>query len=383
MASFFFRGNALWVRGTIHGKQYRLSVNRKNTDGGFNTWFKKQNADIVLQNLITESEEKAVISFKTDLLSFGLMIIESKVRVGDATKADYARLLKDQIVPFLEQKGKREGRPITKDISLLNPNDVLNLTLYLQKQFSGSRAKRATEVLKTILDEAIVYKVIESTPFDSKNLKNLKFDTKPVSNETYTTSETKTILDNSKGWLRVYLEILFKYGLRAGEAMGLQWSDFDFENGVLYLQRSVTKGVINIGTQGGKNHERRIHLFPATVSLLKNYYEVRPHNEWLFVGKEKSYFKESKTIIENHFKPFLKEIGVPYKTIRATRRTHTSIMSFGGGHKEDIQEQIGHKKGSKVTEKHYIDRGVLTPKQSQLLSIRNEEIFDFMLENGC
>ncbi|WP_228127014.1 site-specific integrase [Aliarcobacter butzleri] len=191
------------------------------------------------------------------------------------------------------------------------------------------------------------------------------------------------ILKNAKGWFKIFIELSFKLGLRTGECMALKWSDFNFETEKLFLQRSITKGVIteqDKNSLSNKNHFRIIQLFPDLVKLLKTYYEVRPSDEWLFINKDGRYYRESKTIVDYHLKPLLKKINVEYKTLYATRRSYASVMSYGGENLENIQMIMGHTKGSKITERHYIDPRILKLEHDKLNAQKQQDIFNMMIE---
>ncbi|WP_418186542.1 hypothetical protein [Aliarcobacter lanthieri] len=50
----------------------------------------------------------------------------------------------------------------------------------------------------------------------------------------------------------------------------------------------------------------------------------------------------------------MKKIGVEYKGVYATRRTYVSLMRQSEKIKlEDIQEVVGHRKSSNITDRHY------------------------------
>jgi integrase len=60
------------------------------------------------------------------------------------------------------------------------------------------------------------------------------------------------------------LVLLFSTGLRRGEALGLHWSDVDFDSRVLTVRRSITKE--GVGTpKSGK--ARRVPMTPALAEI--------------------------------------------------------------------------------------------------------------------
>ena len=97
-----------------------------------------------------------------------------------------------------------------------------------------------------------------------------------------------------------------------------------------------------------------IYLFPETLDLLRKYFNFKPDDKWLFVTKTGEPFLQGDTIRNYHIKPLLNKIGVEYKAVYATRRTYISIMRQSEKIMiEDIQDVVGHKKGSNITDKHY------------------------------
>lgn len=55
-------------------------------------------------------------------------------------------------------------------------------------------------------------------------------------------------------------------------------------------------------------------------------------------------------------------------------------MSYGGENLEDIQKIMGHSKGSKITEKHYIDPRILKLEHDKLNTQKQQDIFNMMVE---
>jgi integrase len=266
---------------------------------------------------------------------------------------------------------------------------VVDWINYLKDNLSGSRAKFNKNLLASIFRYAHNdLQILDRNVFDTETVRRIKFDTKNVDTEVYTIAEVSKILQEATNWLKVYLDLSFKYGFRPGEIMVLKWKDIDLENGILYLKRSLNKdGLIiehskNKSNSGNKNHLRRIPLFDSSLSLLKSYAEVKQDKDWLFTNKDGKPFMQSASIINYHLKPFLNKIGVEYKTLYATRRSYASIMNFSGEDLEKIQEVMGHKKGSTVTEDHYILEEVLSAGDLKKQAHKQEELFDTLVSMG-
>lgn len=343
--SFYERGGRIYVQATINGRTIKKSTGKK-VDSINKAWMKRQNPSDVLLNIIGVEKEKK--SKDISIEDYGFKIINATcVNRGIETQKDFLRILDKTIIPFFKFYN-------LKDVKV---TDILELLKRTDSKFCNDRAKRVRSILNLIFTSAFEEGLIDKNLFSMQILRNHKFKRKPRKTKAYNVSEMRIILGNSSGWLKIFFELSFKYGLRTGECMGLKWSDFNFDNGYFRVQRSISKGIITESSElihENKNHLRDIYLFPETLDLLKKYFNFKPDDEWLFVTKTGEPFLQGDTIRNYHVKPFLKKIGVEYKAVYATRRTYVSIMRQSEKIKlEDIQDVVGHRKGSNITDKHY------------------------------
>jgi integrase len=366
--SFYVRGGRIYVQATINGKTIKKSTGRK-VNSINKAWMKRQNPSEVL--LIILGVEKDKKSKDISIEDYGLKIINATSgNRGTETQKDYVRILDNHIVPFFKFYGLKD----------VNVTDILELLKRVDIKFCNDRAKRVRSVLNLIFTSAYEEGLIDKNLFSMQILRNHKFKRKARETKAYSVSEMKAILDNSSGWLKIFFELSFKYGLRTGECMGLKWTDFDLKKGYFRVQRSISKGIITESSEiiyENKNHLRDIYLFPETLELLKKYSNYKPDRDWLFVTKEGKPFLQADTVRNYHVKPFLEKIGVEYKAVYATRRTYISIMRQSEKIKlEDIQQVVGHKKGSNITDKHYnldvLEHSHMIKKAEEKASIFND-----------
>ncbi|WP_418187201.1 phage integrase central domain-containing protein [Aliarcobacter lanthieri] len=166
---------------------------------------------------------------------FGIkLIIASSSNRGIETQKDFLRILNKIIVPFFKFYKLKD----------VNVADILELLKRVDTKFCNNRAKRVRSILDLIFISAFEEGLIDKNLFSMQVLRNHKFKRKPRKTKAYSVSEMKIILDNSSGWLEVFFELSFKYGLRTSENMGLKWTDFDLEKGFFRVQRSISKGII-------------------------------------------------------------------------------------------------------------------------------------------
>ncbi|DAB34099.1 MAG TPA: hypothetical protein CFH82_07010 [Sulfurospirillum sp. UBA12182] len=366
---FKVRAGKIYVHGTINGIFYRKSTGRTATKLSL-AWMKKQNPMQVLEEIL-QNENQRIES--TTFESFGYEVVNlTKSNRGISTQNDWKSLFKNKILPYFKHYRFEDVRPI----------DVVNFLESHRGKLSNDRVKKLKYILRTIFAYAEENGLMVKNPVTSISVSQVNLKYKPKNTPSYTTDEIAKILKHAKGWMKVFLDLSFTLGLRTGETIGLKWEDFDFETGKLHLKRSISKSQIteqNSEQESNKNHFRVLQLFPQSLELLKKYYEFRPDDEWLFINKDGNNYGSSQMIIRTHFKPFLKEIGVPYKTLYATRRSYASVMKYAGENLGVIQKTMGHAQGSKITEKHYISPKVLNLKHEQAIAQRQENMFKTMI----
>lgn len=370
--SFYVRKDTktIYVQGTINGKHYKKSLGKKATPLT-KKWMEKQDPMEVLLNILNiKDESDNTISFR----DFGLRVLRSdSYNRGIQTQKEYERILDKVIAPYFKNF----------EIADITALDLLEFFNSISKRYSYDRAKRTKNILCNILETAHDEELMKKNIVRARAVQKHQFKKTVKKTQAYAVSEAKEMLDKSEGWLKVFLELSIKYGLRTGEAMGLKWDDFNLQRGFFKIQRSISKGVITESSEvihQNKNHLREIYLFPETIDLLKRFEMFRMSKEWLFISKDGKPFKESKTITDYHFKPFLEEIGIEYKTLYAMRRTYVSMMRQSDKISlEDIQEVVGHAKGSRITDEHY-NLDCLGDKHKQEKAKNKASVFNALIE---
>lgn len=344
--SFYIRkeSNTIYVQATINGITYKKSTGKKVTPLN-KKWIEKQDPLKVIMNILNIKE---IVNNEISLEDFGLRVLNSDSNNrGIQTQKEYERILTKVITPYFKEFK-------FNDITSL---DILEFLNYIAKKYSYDRAKRVKNILFNILETSHDEDLMKKNIIRTRMIQKHQFKKTIKNTQAYLVHEVKKMINFSEGWLKVFLELSIKYGLRTGEAMALKWIDFDLKRGYFKINRSMSKGLLtdsNENIHTNKNHLREIYLFPETLELLNIYKNFRPSKEWLFVSKNGKVFRESSTIANYHFKPFLKEIEIEYKTLYAMRRTYVSMMRQSERISlEDIQEVVGHSKGSNITDEHY------------------------------
>ncbi|TLS96186.1 tyrosine-type recombinase/integrase [Aliarcobacter cibarius] len=354
-------GNIIYVLGTVDGKFYRKSTGKEATKLNI-SWIQKNARDVLLKLIDKKNIEKPL---KTSLEEYGLKVIEATARTrATNTQKDKEGYFKNHILPYFEEKNILFIEDIkTTEIELWQ-NKML-------KEKSTSTVKKCKDTLSMIMNKAVADDII------NKNYVTLSDPITVVTTKRvpYTAGEITTLLKESEGMFKVFLMVVFSTGLRTGEALGLRWSDIDFENGFIDLKRSITKSrvtekdgncsieefikngyeikVFN-NTNKTKNHTRIIPLDDITKDVLLEHFENRTHDEWVFVGtKTNSVFADSATLNRYYWKPLLNKTKIEDKDLYTARHTYISIMKNNGADDAWLKATIGHVQSSKVLDDVY------------------------------
>lgn len=337
--SFFIRGETLWVQGAIEGKFYRKSTGKKATKINI-SWSNKQRPIEVLSKILEKDVER-----KSDysIQELGYLAIEDTTgKRSEEVQKDYVSILERLIVPFFEKYA-------LEDIGIRE----IEIWERLHLKLSADRRRRIRKILNDILKKAVRYKLISENPLnDAEPIRDAYIEDNQSTLKAYTTSEMRLIIDKADGWLKVYFLLLFTTGLRVGEVLGLEWEHIDFENNVINLQQSLTQGRLKKSSRQ-KNHKRQVYLIPEAVNLLKSFGEKKENERWVFVSKKNTPHFDNANIVNRYVKPLFKQIGVEYKTVKATRKSYVSMMYDSNIPESYIQANIGHAIGSAVTKKFY------------------------------
>lgn len=276
---------------------------------------------------------------------------EDKDNRGNDTHEDYVKIYEKYILTVL-------GDMLLVDIKARHikawKNDLLN-----ENKLSKSRFNKYYRVLNFIIKYAYINELIDKNPMELVDKKSKIF--KEKSNQTtmkyYSKQEIKKILDNATGWFKVFITTLFYTGMRTGESIALKWSDIDFVNNTITLQRNLRHGKVRNTTKTGITNV--IDMAEPVKQILLSYVDEAPSFEWIFPNpKTLEPYWEAKSIVKSYLKPLLKDLGIEYKTLYATRHSFASVMVENNLPLTYVQKQLGHKRLS-TTMDFYVKNGLI------------------------
>ena len=136
-------------------------------------------------------------------------------------------------------------------------------------------------------------------------------------------------------------------GLRAGELLGVQWSDVDWRGRFIQVQRSLVRGVETTP----KNHQRRrVDLSPQLRAELRRWraqqstaWLARGHQRpaWVFPSSTGTALDESKA--RKAFNQILDKAGLHRRGPHQMRHTFASLLLGAGVPITYVSKQLGHR----------------------------------------
>jgi len=167
----------------------------------------------------------------------------------------------------------------------------------------------------------ILYEAIDREVITQNVASNIKMPShKPKEIEPFTGREVQLLLSEANEFFKLYLAIGFYAGMRMGEIIGLQYDDFDFNNKVINVKRSIYKG--KISTPKTEGSIREVPMLDELVPYLKK----RGKSSWLFLGENGSHLNR---FGQHHYEAWaklLKKCALKYRKPGSTR--HTFIVSM-------------------------------------------------------
>lgn len=211
-------------------------------------------------------------------------------------------------------------------------------------------------VINRIFKYAILMDILNSNPFDKvikpksrQTQRKGNFLTKEELKEFLKLAQTATL-----SYFFPLVHLMAYTGLRQGEALALKWSDIDFENKKITVNKTAVwiKGKQTLQTPKTKNSKRVISIDPNTLLILKSWkkdqIKIYFKNGKHFEGDENFIFTNQRSdwVQIHNFIPYFKHFitGHDLKPItpHGLRHTHASLLFSAGVEPKNISDRLGH-----------------------------------------
>lgn len=152
----------------------------------------------------------------------------------------------------------------------------------------------------------------------------------------YTPEERDKLLSRLDGQSKVYFSVLFGCGLRPGEALALQWTDYNGEE--LDVSKQITRRRLEHTT---KTSVRRRVYVPEWVRIQLNNHHTRFVGEWVFVNSLGRCNLDT-DIFNEAWREAHKKARIPYRIPYACRHSRASELLSIGIPPAEAAKQMGH-----------------------------------------
>lgn len=147
----------------------------------------------------------------------------------------------------------------------------------------------------------------------------------------------------------VLYSVLLATGCRFGEAVALEWSDIDLEEGTIDINKNYSRLLKLLGTPKSKAGFRVISIDKKTVNMLKLYKnrqrqlflevsDCAPKVVFATPNKEYQNMGTRQDSLDRRYA----EIAIPRFTFHAFRHTHASLLLNAGISYKELQYRLGH-----------------------------------------
>ncbi|WQV25653.1 site-specific integrase [Helicobacter pylori] len=234
-------------------------------------------------------------------------------------------------------------------VSKITKESVTNYHNNAFKKYRKNTLVSLNASLKSFLEFCEQERYINKTPYFKITMKNAKEGEKI---DPFSLNEIKAILQSAPDLrLKAFLTTAFFTGLRTGEQLALLWSDIDFENKKINIDKSLNlSGVIT--SPKNKTSIREVDLLEPVEMILKELKESEPKNKkmiFLSIPKRTQDFQRA-------FKKLLKSLNLKDRKLYTTRHTFASLMLSQGEEAMWVSKTLGHKDLNTTykTYSHYI-----------------------------
>ncbi|HEM2911181.1 TPA: site-specific integrase [Streptococcus suis] len=145
----------------------------------------------------------------------------------------------------------------------------------------------------------------------------------------------------------VLYKTLLATGCRIGEALALEWSDIDLDNGIVSINKTLNR-FQEINSPKSSAGYRDIPIDNATLLMLKQYKNRQQVQSWQLGRSETvvfSVFTEKYAYacnLRQRLNKHFKAAGVTNVSFHGFRHTHTTMMLYAQVSTKDVQYRLGH-----------------------------------------
>jgi len=335
-----------WVQ---DGKRHRKSKSTGLIERG-----NKKRAQDMLVDFIRQQQAELVAKGDSskDILFTDYMeqwLARAKTQIRATTYSGYKDNIYKVIIPYFE--------PFNLKLSEITPKHIQDFYTEQLKYVKGTTVKKYHANIHKAFKDARRLQLIEVNPMDCVDPPK----TVPYHGQAYTVEEAQKILTLVSDTIyEIPITTMLFYGLRREEAIGLKWSNIDFDNNSILIGHTVTETSVDgrlqmIKEDLTKNSSsyRTLPLVAPIRALLEEQKESISEYKKLF--KRGYHYEDSDYVCVNeigelikprtlsdNFKRIIKKNNIRNLRLYDCRHTAASIMLKNGVSMKQIQMILGH-----------------------------------------
>lgn len=256
----------------------------------------------------------------------------SPVTVGEINLDKFGPMQAEQMVNMLRDRGgqktneRPEGRPL-----------------------SAKTVRHVACVIHGCFEKAVKWQIIDRNPMHGVDLP--KIDRKPPC---VVEKEGVSLLLARARTTRLYPLILLALatGARRGELLALQWSDLDFESGIVNISKSLEQTREGLRVKSTKSNKPRRFAVPAVALMALKEHRAEQNNDreqfgatyqendLVFCRPEGTYY--SPVSLGCRVARMMKEAGLAGVSLHSLRHTHASELLSQGVPIPTVAKRLGH-----------------------------------------
>ena len=321
---------------------------RRTTRRGFKTMKEAKQAE---RNLLLDVEENGLPSNQSD--GFHDPTFEE---LASLWLENYRTTVKASTFENVKSKVEKMTEEHFKELKLKKITVAYCQRVVIELSKSYILYNHYLSVINRIFKYAVLMDILNSNPFDkvikpkSRQVQRKgNFLTKEELKEFLKLAQTATL-----SYFFPLVHLMSYTGLRQGEALALKWSDIDFENKKITVDKTAVriKEKQTLQTPKTKNSKRVISIDPTTLSILKSWkkdqIKIYFKNGKHFEGDENFIFTNQRSEwvhIHNfirYFKRFIADHKLKPITPHGLRHTHASLLFSAGVEPKNISDRLGH-----------------------------------------
>ncbi|MGT0108042.1 site-specific integrase [Helicobacter pylori] len=340
--NIYLRGNALYLNYTKNSKRHRTSLNKLTKSLNLENdqaleYLESLRLEKILKMLkgaLKPNKEHKIESQRTAKKTKYTTIEQAKEsflkkKIGlKETSLNFMRSRFGTISKLLNVKESYRVSKITKESITNYHNNAI-------KKYKKNTLINFNALLKSFLEFCDQEGFIEKNPYFKITLKNAK---RGLKDDPFSLDEIKTILNHVHNLrLKAFLITAFFTGLRTGEQLALLWSDVDFENKKIHIDKSLSPSGAFTSPKN-QTSIRQVELLEPVEMILKELKASEPANKkmiFLSVPKRTQEFQKA-------FKALLKALNLKERKLYTTRHTFASLMISMGEDPLWVSKNMGH-----------------------------------------